>query len=270
MADLNHIQTAAQHQFDRQSDRYGQGHILADVSDLQAILSRLPSLSGRTALDIATGGGHTGLYLASQGWQVTLSDISAAMLERAQAAAKKRGLSVKTRQHPAESLPYTDETFDLVTCRVAPHHFSDPAAFVCETARVLKPSGAFLLIDGSIEDGQPEAEAWLHEVEKLRDPSHVRLLTPNAWKRLCADAGLNVLLAELSWLKQPDLNWYFDTAATTPENRAKVLDLVRNAPASARRLFRLGEEDGKIVWWWQRLSLLARKQEHWKTGRLEG
>jgi ubiquinone/menaquinone biosynthesis C-methylase UbiE len=261
MAELNQIQSAAQHQFDRQSDRYGRDHILADVSDLQAILARLPSLSGRKALDIATGGGHTGLHLASQGWQVTFTDISAAMLERANATAKERGFTVEARQHPAESLPYADGTFDLVTCRVAPHHFSDPAAFVRETARVLKRGGAFVLIDGSIEDGQPEADAWLHEIEKLRDPSHVRLLTPNTWKRLCAEAGLQVVFAELSWLKQPNLNWYFDTAATSPENRAKVLDLIRNAPASARALFRLGEEDGKIVWWWQRVSLLAQKSE---------
>jgi len=35
--------------------------------------------------------------------------------------------------------------------------------------------------------------------------------------------------------------------------------LARHAPASARKLFRLGEEDGKIVWWWRRLTLLAQK-----------
>jgi hypothetical protein len=55
------------------------------------------------------------------------------------------------------------------------------------------------------------------------------------------------------------LNWYFETAATTPENRKKVLRLIDEAPVSARRLFRLGEEEGRIVWWWQRLTLVARK-----------
>jgi len=43
------------------------------------------------------------------------------------------------------------------------------------------------------------------------------------------------------------LNWYFETAATTPENRARVLELVRHAPPEARNLFRLTEEDGKII-----------------------
>jgi hypothetical protein len=55
------------------------------------------------------------------------------------------------------------------------------------------------------------------------------------------------------------LNWYFDTAGTTPENRARVLELVRHAPPEARSLFRLAEENGKIVWWWRRLVLAARK-----------
>jgi ubiquinone/menaquinone biosynthesis C-methylase UbiE len=259
MDDLNPIQLAAQQQFDRQSERYGKGHVLSDVSDIRQALGRLTWLNPGRALDVATGAGHTGLYLASVGWQVTLADISSAMLERAAAAARERGLRVETRQHAAETFPYADGTFDLVTCRVAAHHFSDPPAFVRETARVLKPDGAFLLIDGSIEDGQPVAEEWAHAVEKLRDPSHHRLLSQGTWTRLCQDAGLRVEFSELQPFKQPDLNWYFDTANTTPENRAKVLELIRTAPPEARALFRLGEEDGKIVWWWQRLVLAAQR-----------
>ena len=259
MSDLNAIQRTAQKQFDRQSDRYGKGHILSDVADVKGALERLPWLKPGRALDVATGAGHTGLFLADVGWEVTLADISTAMLERAAAAARERGLRVETRQHTAESFPYPDGAFDLVTCRVAAHHFSDPDAFVRESARVLKSGGAFLLIDGSIEDDQPVAEEWLHDVEKYRDPSHHRMLSQGSWARLCESAGLEVVFSELQPFKQPDLNWYFETAATTAENRAKVIELVRRAPPEARNLFRLTEEDGKIVWWWQRLVLGAQK-----------
>ncbi len=286
MSDLNEIQRSSQSQFDRQSERYAKGHILSDVADVVELIARVrhggqlspeadPKQTGaqhqdiawramptRRALDVATGAGHTGLYLAGEGWDVTLADISAAMLARARELASERGLQVSTRQHAAESLPYEDGSFDLVTCRVAPHHFSDPAAFVRESARVLVASGSLAVIDGSVEDGHPEAEAWLHQVEKLRDPSHQRFITPSDWRAMCAAAGLRIVHCELQPFLQPDLEWYFDTAATPPENRAAVLHLIENAPKSARRLFDLHDgraTGGKITWYWQRMSLLAVK-----------
>jgi len=256
---LDSVQLAAQEQFARQSRNYGRSHILADVSDVEAALKHLTLPKRARVLDVATGAGHTGLHLAGLGHDVILADIAAPMLERVREAAAERGLTVETRQHTAEELPYPDSSFDLVTSRIAPHHFSSPESFIRETARVLRPGGWFLLIDGSVEDDQPEAEEWLHQVEKFRDPSHHRLLTPGAWTKLCEAHGLSVASAEMFPFKQPDLEWYFDTAATTPENRSRVLDLIANAPASARSLFLLGEEDGKIVWWWSRLSLIAQK-----------
>jgi ubiquinone/menaquinone biosynthesis C-methylase UbiE len=257
---LDEVQRAAQEQFARQSHRYGRGHILENVADIEAALTHIPLSIPSRVLDVATGGGHTALFFASLGHEVTASDITQQMLDRVASAARERNLKVQTRLHSAESMPYPAQSFDLATCRIAPHHFSAPAQFVRETARVLVSGGFLLVIDGTVEDGQPEAEEWAHEVEKLRDPSHNRLITPNTWRRFCADAELRVTHCAIAPFKQPDLNWYFDTANTSSENRKRVLELVRNAPESARRLFKLGEEDGKIVWWWQRLALVARHQ----------
>ena len=257
---LDSVQLAAQEQFARQSRNYRRSHILADVSDVDAALKHVTLPERARVLDVATGAGHTGLHLASLGHDVILADLAAPMLDRVREAAAERGLTVETRQHPAEEMPYADASFDLVTSRIAPHHFSSPESFIRETARVLRPGGWFLLIDGSVEDGQTEAEEWLHQVEKFRDPSHHRFLTPRTWALLCEKHGLSVTSAELFPFKQPDLEWYFDTAATTPENRSRVHELIANAPASARSLFRLGEEDGRIVWWWSRLSLTAQKR----------
>ena len=254
---LDDVQQTAQAQFSRQSDRYGGTHILADVSDVTAVLDIISLPHRARILDVATGAGHTGLHLAAQGHDVTLSDVAEPMLEQARRRAMELGLKVETRQHPAEELPYSNGSFDLVTCRVAAHHFTSPARFVAETSRVLRDGGFFLLIDGSVHDDEAEAEEWIHAVEKLRDPSHHRMLTPRIWCELCAADGLAVRTSELHPFKQPDLEWYFETAATPPENRARVLELIATAPESARRLFRLGKENGKIVWWWQRLTLIA-------------
>lgn len=256
---LDSIQAASAAQFDKQSQHYGAGHVLARTDDVEGALGHIPLALGWRALDVATGGGHTGLLLAARGCEVTLGDVSAKMLERAAQLATERGLRVATRQFPAEAIPFGDGAFDLVSCRVAPHHFSDPAGFVREVGRVLRPGGYFLLIDGTIEDGQPEAEAWLHDVEKWRDPSHNRLRTPGTWRGWCAAAGLTVVHDELQTFQQPDLEWYFDAAATSPENRLKVREAIRTATPAVRKFMRLEDNAGKISWWWQRLVLVARK-----------
>jgi len=254
---LDSTQSASAAQFNRQSDRYGKSHILSDTQDVAAGLAGVAPHRDGAALDVATGGGHTALWLARNGWNVTAGDIAPRMLDNARKLCAEAGFAIETRLFPAEQMPFADGSFDLVTVRVAPHHFSSPAAFVRETTRVLRPGGHFLLIDGSVPDDDPETEAWLHDVEKWRDPSHGRLLSRKAWEKLAKAAELRIVRSELQAFKQPDLEWYFETAATSPENRQRVLDAVRTASGHVRAALRLGNENGKIVWWWQRLTLLA-------------
>lgn len=259
MSELNETQRSSREQFQRQSANYGKSHILANVADVEAALEGIELPAEGRALDVATGGGHTALYLAARGFAVTASDVTPAMLENTAKLAAERGIALETALHVAEELPYADGTFEIVSCRVAGHHFSDPASFVREAARVLKSGGVFLLIDGSVPDGEPEAEEWIHCLEKLRDPSHGRFLTPGAWSSLCVAGGLNVVKCGTTPLKQPDLEWYFETAATPPDNRRQVRELIALAPEAAHRVFQIAEEDGKTTWWWPRLALVARK-----------
>jgi ubiquinone/menaquinone biosynthesis C-methylase UbiE len=256
---MDPIQLAAQQQFQKQSHRYARGHILENTGDVAAALDGLALPAGAEALDVATGAGHTAFHLARAGFRVTASDLTPAMLERVREGAAERGLDIRTSRHSAEALPYPDATFALVSCRVAPHHFSSPADFVRQSARVLKPGGWFLVIDGTVPDDFPEAEDWLNQVEKLRDPSHNRLLPPRQWRSLCEQNGLTVEKLEVAFRKQPDLEWYFDTAATAPENREKVRALIAAAAAPIREHYRLAQEEGKIIWWWPMLTLIAHK-----------
>src|SRR5262245_9128515 len=259
MQSLDSNQAASAAQFDRQSDRYGKSHILADTHDVELGLRGVSVPTGGTALDVATGGGHTALWLARNGWKVTVGDIAPRMLENARKLCAEAGFEVETRLFPAEEMPFTEDPFDLITVRVAPHHFSSPEKFIREVARVLRAGGHFLLIDGSVPDADPETEEWLHRVEKWRDPSHGRFLSRKSWEDLVRGAGLKVVRSELHPRKQPNLEWYFDTAATSPENRKRVLDSVSTSSEHVRQALRMGNEEGKIVWWWPMLTLVALK-----------
>lgn len=258
---LDANQRASQAQFDRQAALYGRVHILSDVADIERALRDLALSECGPALDVATGAGHTAVYLAGRGLDVTATDLAPAMLEQTEKLASERGVKIRTAPSAAEALPGADGGFGLVTCRVAAHHFSSVSAFLREAHRALRPGGWLLVIDGAAPDGAPAAEEWLHQVEKLRDPSHGRFLTPSRWLQLAGEAGFEMSRCECTPFKQPDVAWYFRTAATSPDNRARVLDLIEHAPEEARRAFRLGREDGRIVWWWQRMSLLARRRD---------
>lgn len=275
---LNEQQRASQAQFDRNKDNYGRQHILAQTNDLEVAFAQIPESAGicnaggiatsspqataahgRQALDVATGGGHAALFAARRGWQMTLGDIAAGMLENARKLLAEEGFEAKTAQFPAETFPFADGSFSLVTCRVAAHHFSDPAAFVQESARVLHPGGYFVLIDGSLPDDSPEVDAWLNAVEKWRDPSHGRLISRKEWTGYADAAGLEIISAALTPFLQPDLEWYFKTANTSAANRQRVLEAIATAPPAVRQSLCLQETDGKVTWQWQRLHLVARK-----------
>lgn len=124
----------------------------------------------RTALDVATGGGHVARRLREAGLQVVSCDPAPGM-------------------HPdvlctAEELPFADGSFDVVACRTAAHHFADVRRAVREMARVA--SRAVLLVD-TVHMGDAVEEA-----ERLRDPSHVRNYTDAEWRDVVQEAGLGV------------------------------------------------------------------------------
>lgn len=143
-------------------------------------------------LDVATATGHTAFAFAPHVAHVWATDITEEMLKIAAEQAAERGLNNVTVEYAeAGALPYEDGRFDLVTCRIAPHHFPDIGAFIGDAARVLRPRGLLAVVDNVVPEGL--GGDYVNAFEKLRDPSHGRCLALEEWLDGFSAAGLEVV-----------------------------------------------------------------------------
>src|SRR5437667_1288121 len=140
--------TQVQDYFSRTAESYVASFSHRSGDDMQRLIELGEWNPQLQALDIATGGGHTALAVAPHVAQITVTDLTPRMLEKAREFLLAQGVTnAQFQVADAEQLPFPSESFDRVTCRIAPHHFPHIAQSVKEVARVMKPGGLLLLID---------------------------------------------------------------------------------------------------------------------------
>ena len=159
--------------WDERADAYRTSEAHREGEDLDLLVEW--AQGARTALDVATGGGHVARRLRKAALEVVTLDPAPGMEPDIVA--------------PAEKLPFDDDRFDVVACRVAAHHFENVRAAVREMARV---SRDLVLVSDNLFAGEEGEEA-----DRLRDPSHVRNYTEEEWRSFFAEAGLDVEQAHM-------------------------------------------------------------------------
>ena len=165
----------------------------------------------RTALDVATGGGHVARRLRDAGLEVVTTDRAPGMNPDVIC--------------PAEELPFADGSFDVVACRTAAHHFADVGAAVTEMARVA--ADRVLLVD-TVNMGNDVEVA-----EKLRDPSHVRNYSEAEWRGLVEAAGLDAADVQV-FPHTFDLDAWLKRTGCEGEEAERVLELLGDRAAGGR------------------------------------
>ena len=244
-----------QAQFGKRVEAYVKSRDHAAGDDLRSLLRWAEARIPGTALDIATGGGHTALALAGVTGRVVATDLTVPMLCAARAFIRnQRVANVTFVAGDAEGLPFKNERFELVTCRIAPHHFPDVPSAVREVARVLKPGGSFFLVDILGHD-DPELAAFITEVERRRDPTHVRAYRNAEWRAFLQAAGLTVV-EEAVFDKVRQWNEWCERTEVTAQAKAELEQFVRGAPARVRQAFAFRIEDGRIIAFTDRMLLI--------------
>ncbi|MFA1818632.1 class I SAM-dependent methyltransferase [Virgibacillus oceani] len=211
--------------------------------DLTLLTEWLNPNSDMVALDIATGGGHTAKRLSPYVNRVIATDITKDMLENT--AAYLSGYSnIDYIIADAEHLPFLNHTFDIVTCRIAAHHFPNPDQFILEVKRVLKEKGKFLLID-NIAPANEKYDLFINSLEKIRDYSHDRSLRINEWKKFFSENKLEILQEQKRKKTLPYEEWVNRTL-DDEEDQKQVEQFMTSASEDIKHYYKIKMEEGKI------------------------
>lgn len=207
------------------AEAYRTSAVHAAGRDLDLVIEWCGPRPGLRVVDIATGGGHVARRLREAGAEVVTVDPSAAMRPDVIAS--------------AESLPFADRSFDVVVNRLAAHHFTSITDAVHEFARVTDE--LVVIEDHRYTDEQTE------QAERLRDPSHGRSLSEEAWRELLAEVGLEVERADHFRMELEFESWFARTQ--TPD---------ADAEQAHELLAPLSSPDGRM-WTSPMIILRARK-----------
>lgn len=178
--------------FGERAALYATSESHTDAEVLAWVVRRAAPQTHWTALDVATGTGHTAFALAPHLRQVVGIDLTSEMLAQARGLQAGNGLlNVSFQPADVHSLPFESEQFDLVTSRRAPHHFSNIRKALAEMRRVLRPGGRLVIDDRSVPEDD-EVDRVMNRLDVLHDESHIRQYRPSEWRSMVEEAGFCV------------------------------------------------------------------------------
>lgn len=136
-------------------------------------LSLLGDITGKKILDVGAGTGRLSIPLQRKGGEVIACDVSAEMLK----VLARKNRHIETIVGEAESLPFPDNSFDIVTAAFLIVHLKNPTRFFDEVYRVLKDGGLFLVTNVNQKDppvvetkeGSIVIESFYHRLEEIRE-----------------------------------------------------------------------------------------------------
>ncbi len=240
------------------AEKYVQSPHHSQGESLDRLIELLRPDPAWRVLDVATGGGHTALALARHVREVVATDITAPMLQAAERFIRAQGVTnVRFQEADAGALPFEADSFELVTCRIAPHHFPDCAAFVRESARVTRPGGLIAVIDNVVPEDHG-ADSFVNSFEKIRDPSHNRAYTEREWKEFFRAAGLSIEHAE-RFRKSRDYARWISMMPVEAATEKRLREMLLHAEGQARAYLEPEGEGDSLQFYLAEILLIGRR-----------
>jgi ubiquinone/menaquinone biosynthesis C-methylase UbiE len=209
-----------------------------------------------SVLDVATGTGHTAFALAPYVASVIGMDLTPEMLLEAEKLRKDRACgNVTFHIADVHHLPFRENTFHLITCRRAAHHFSDIFRAIREMRRVLRVDGRLLIDDRSVPEDD-FVDTRMNALDRFHDASHVRQYRPGEWREMLETSGFRIEAVE-PYVKHRPLTAL--TQGVSQENVRKIHEVLDGLDEGEKRALNLKTIEGQpyLNHWY--VMIVARK-----------
>lgn len=220
---------AARLQFGKHAVEYRKSRTHSDQATLDHIVELISPSGEEEALDVGCGGGHMAAAITMRVRELVAADITPEMLVQTGKLAGERGIrNLRFCLADARNLPFQSNAFDIVSCRTVLHHVYDAGRAVAEMGRVLKKGGKLFIQDILGLDDR-RARSYMDEIERLRDPSHIKNYGTEEWKGFLAGGGLKIVHSEMVPGVYAFEEW--TSRSGTPDDRIEEIKMrLRNMP----------------------------------------
>jgi ubiquinone/menaquinone biosynthesis C-methylase UbiE len=195
----------------------------AFTSGLPRLLRMIGPRRDDICLDVAAGTGLIARGLAAHASRVIALDATPAMLREGRQQADREGLrNVAFLLGDAARLPCRADTFSVVVTRFSLHHFADPSGPLGEMVRACRRGGRMIVQDLAASTDLRLARRQ-DRLERLRDPSHVRMAPQGTLRGWLEEAGMHVTMVDTVIVERPVARW-LRQALTETAAAAEVTD----------------------------------------------
>jgi SAM-dependent methyltransferase len=167
-------------------------------------LGVIGEVGGLDVVELGCGTAYFSAWLARRGARPVGVDVTPAQLETARAMQKRFGLEFPLIEANAEDVPLPDDAFDLALSEYGACLWCDPARWVPEAARLLRPGGRLIFLtnsflsilcapeEGKVAEGLQREQFGIYQVEWADDDGVEFHLAHGEWIRLLRASGLVV------------------------------------------------------------------------------
>lgn len=227
---MNHEDTVKQ-SFKKQAEKFATYH-MSKAEYTNYLIERIGAKGNEHALEVAAGTCICGRALAPFVKDITCLDLTEEMLAQGKKLAEESRIeNIYFQTGNAEDLPYEAETFDLVITRLSFHHFTNPEKPFQEMQRVLKKGGKMVVWD--MEATEESLREIDDKIEKLRDPSHTRILSREEFEKMFEKDFM--LQCEESTLVPVNLKSWMELTDTSEDVQKEIVDLMKNDLAGGNK-----------------------------------